>query len=73
LLIGHHEPTRDDFSLKELEKRAIAYRDERLQSNPRVNKEFYVMLAQEGLVVELWESGKIRFIFPYGKVKVLPT
>jgi len=49
LVLGHHEPSRDDFGLKALGERAKIFRDEQLKLPDNKGKKLEVEMAYEGL------------------------
>ena len=49
LVLGHHEPARDDAGLKALEYRAEIFRDEQLELPENKDKKLEVEMAYEGL------------------------
>ncbi|MBS3068587.1 MBL fold metallo-hydrolase, partial [Candidatus Micrarchaeota archaeon] len=52
VVLGHHEPVRDDFGLEELLARALQFRDEQLRLPENAGKRLDVALAREGMVHE---------------------
>ncbi len=52
VVLGHHEPVRDDFGLEEVLARALQFRDGQLRLPENAGKRLEVMLAREGLVHE---------------------
>lgn len=53
VVLGHHEPRRDDFKLEELLGRAIAFRDAQLQLPAHTGKQLQVVLAYQGMTQTL--------------------
>ena len=53
MMIGHLEPKRDDFGVKELERRALNFRDEQLQLPKNRGKKLDIVIAQEGMAIEI--------------------
>ena len=49
VVLGHHEPVRDDFGLEEVLARALQFRDNELKRPENTGKTLDVMLAREGL------------------------
>lgn len=49
VLLGHHEPTRDDFQLEELLAKALKERDRQLNLPENRGKALEVMLARQGM------------------------
>ncbi len=47
LVLGHHEPTRDDFGLDELQQRASLYKNEQLSLPEHKGKELEVIIAYQ--------------------------
>lgn len=69
LLLGHHEPTHNDFDLVELAKRAISYRDQQLQLPQNQGKHLDVLMAHEGASLEVFVNGTIQLTTPCGEIK----
>lgn len=53
VLLGHHEPTRDDFGLAELHSRAVEFARALTSSGEHKGKTLNVLMAHEGLVQEI--------------------
>lgn len=70
VILGHHEPNRNDFKMKDMEKRACAFRDEQLRLSKYKGKKLELFLAQEGAIVEVFADGAIRFVSASGKEKM---
>ncbi len=49
VVLGHHEPLRDDFGLEQLYQRALAYCQEQLKLPENHGKELKVIMAYQGL------------------------
>lgn len=49
VVLGHHEPRRDDFGLEELFARALKFRDEQLALPQHAGRQLEVVLAYQGL------------------------
>lgn len=71
LILGHHEPTRDDFKIKELEGRAMRYLDQQLQLKANKDRRLEIVIAQEGAEVEIFADGRVQFISGGGRGKVI--
>ncbi len=52
VVLGHHEPVRDDFGLEELLVRARTFKEEQLRLPENAGKRLEVELAREGMVHE---------------------
>ena len=53
VVLGHHEPKRDDFGLEKILERALIFRDEQLKLPENKDKKLDVVLAAEGLEQKL--------------------
>lgn len=49
LVLGHHEPRRDDFGIELILERALRFRDEQLRLPENEGKKLEIVLASEGL------------------------
>lgn len=53
VVLGHHEPLRDDFQLEQLHQRAIIFAKQQLQLPENQGKQLQVLLAYQGLEQKL--------------------
>ena len=53
VVLGHHEPRKDDFTLEKLHQEALAFRDELLESPEHKGKRLEVVMAYQGLMQSL--------------------
>jgi len=53
VVLGHHEPMRNDFQLEELLERALKYRDEQLKLAASEGKKLNVIMGYQGLIQTL--------------------
>lgn len=53
VVLGHHEPSRDDFGLEMLHKNAMMFLETQLTSTANKGKSLKVVMGSEGLVQEL--------------------
>ncbi len=53
VILGHHEPLRDDFGLEELAIRAVTFKDEQLKLPENKGKNLEVQLAYQGMEYKL--------------------
>ena len=56
VVLGHHEPVRDDFALEEVLDRARKFKNEQLKLPQNEGKKLKIVLAQEGLMHEFEEE-----------------
>jgi len=49
LVLGHHEPLRNDFQMEKLHQKAFAFRDQQLALPQNQNKKLNIILAHQGL------------------------
>ncbi len=54
VVLGHHEPLRDDFQLQELWERALSYTEKQLKLPQNSDKKLEVLLAYQGLEHKLY-------------------
>ncbi|MFH1683211.1 MAG: MBL fold metallo-hydrolase [Candidatus Woesearchaeota archaeon] len=53
VVLGHHEPRRNDFDLEELKKKAVAFKDELLKLPEHEGKQLEIVVAYQGLLQKL--------------------
>jgi phosphoribosyl 1,2-cyclic phosphodiesterase len=53
VVLGHHEPTHDDFALAKIYQRALEFRDAQLRTEKYRGRKLEVVMGYEGLVQEL--------------------
>lgn len=53
VVLGHHDPSRDDFEMEELEEKAHEYRNSQLKLPENEGKKLEVVVAYQGLEQEL--------------------
>lgn len=53
VVLGHHEPVRDDFGLETILKRAVDFKNELLSSSEYTGKQLDVILAYQGMEQKL--------------------
>jgi phosphoribosyl 1,2-cyclic phosphodiesterase len=53
VVLGHHEPTRDDFGIEVVHQRALRYLDEQLKRSDNKGKELEIVMGYQGLEQKL--------------------
>jgi len=49
VVLGHHEPARDDFHIEKMTDNALKYRDEMLKLDENAGKKLEVLMARQGM------------------------
>jgi hypothetical protein len=54
LVLGHHEPTRNDFGLADLHANAVEFAQMMTKTSEHAGKKLHVLMAYEGLEIPIY-------------------
>ncbi len=62
VVLGHHEPLRDDFGIEAIAEKASVFKDAELQSPEHKNKTLTIVAGHQGMEQRIYQSGKMETV-----------